>query len=888
MQTCAGDAHAAAGSGGLRDAMGRFLAASAELGYWRREPCAREEGPREAGSRRQAAGGGAAVARACCALGAWGERGPDQPHADVLPAGEGRCSRARAPRPGDGGGVAHSGNRGAQAGRRVARQRGSAALLQAAAVMAVLSALAAPAAANSVAVPELRFGTVSWTQIGPKTIRFTVDSAWTPLSSPALASDTLECEPRFVEPYSCRNPNEKPKVGAILHMRTPTDQPTSNRWVFGDEHLTGRTNGTALRNMKVVEDKSTLLPTDRGYLRTLTTLDYHYPHHGVFHAALTGCCRSWDKLLNHRGYGWNMSATVVVDSLWEPISGLPPSKGGPYSPAVPFVPEILVTKGVTSQFYVKGIDHVRAAAPGLCAAGAGGVTTGCRLSYALANHAEAGFNVSIHSFRQRLAAVANPVVGTTDLGFPHGVYRSGMFPGSSTDELDARIELDPVTGRLTVPAEISDQIGVLTSDTDLYAMSVVVRVTAHAVARPDGRAARDRRGGELTPAITVSLDFPIIFQRKFVPRVALPQLVSVPAFTPGPADVSTAPYVDFICEYRTDYQLNATGRVHLLTPPNGLNYTALGQHGRFLRLDHVEDARFGSNYLVNLSWSAPCSATGLYPACVVSCTDAVQPICSPPACFRMEVRGDCIQGDATWLAPTPPEYLGHPDLEPLSVLMGHTLQFRVRAGGVPIGERDGITVSSLVGHANAAVVPLLGVDRFIAVLANPGLPNGATSTLNVHEGQHNVTRLFQWTPQPGQEGITYMVCFQAQSERKPNYCMPAKRCVRVKAVVPSQEIKAEIVNVLPLDPPKEEPAGRPPPPPPPAPRFIDAEDALAENTRIQIAPGCLVKVRVSVERSIQGATLVPEPTVGLPPGARLAEVPELMGKDLGGGVFRDT
>jgi hypothetical protein len=47
-------------------------------------------------------------------------------------------------------------------------------------------------------------------------------------------------------------------------------------------------------------------------------------------------------------------------------------------------------------------------------------------------------------------------------------------------------------------------------------------------------------------------------------------------------------------------------------------------------------------------------------------------------------------------------------------------------------------------------------------------------------------------------------------------------------------------------------------------------------------------VRVSVERSIQGATLVPEPTVGLPPGARLAEVPELMGKDLGGGVFRDT
>ena len=61
----------------------------------------------------------------------------------------------------------------------------------------------------------------------------------------------------------------------------------------------------------------------------------------------------------------------------------------------------------------------------------------------------------------------------------------------------------------------------------------------------------------------------------------------------------------------------------------------------------------------------------------------------------------------------------------------------------------------------------------------------------------------------------------------------------------NQEIKAEIINVLPLDPPMEEPAGRPPLPPPPAPRFIDSEDALAENTRIPIAPGCLVKVRVS-------------------------------------------
>jgi len=254
------------------------------------------------------------------------------------------------------------------------------------------------------------------------------------------------------------------------------------------------------------------------------------------------------------------------------------------------------------------------------------------------------------------------------------------------------------------------------------------------------------------------------------------------------------------------------------------------------------------------------------------------------------------------------------------------------------------------------------------------------------------------------------VCFEAQSQRKPDYCQSAQRCVRVKAVVPSQEIQAEIVNVQPLDPvgpnPMATPAGRPPPPPPPAPRFVDTEgvgfdvfdsdkdgfltksefsaatranpsaalpstphaarllptDALslpaatqalpggvhaksafvfgkldtdgdgklsrheynkgflAETARIPIAPGCLVKVRVSVERCVQvcpslsihvcmyvcirvymyihihthkhthtqGANLEAEPTVGLPPGATLSRVAELTGIDLGGGLYRDT
>ncbi len=89
-------------------------------------------------------------------------------------------------------------------------------------------------------------------------------------------------------------------------------------------------------------------------------------------------------------------------------------------------------------------------------------------------------------------------------------------------------------------------------------------------------------------------------------------------------------------------------------------------------------------------------------------------------------------------------------------------------------------MNSLVGHGDGGVEPPLGVDRFIAVLANPGLPNGASTSLDVHEGEHNVTRLFQWTPQPGQEGITYMV-----SNSNPSY-VPLARCslrafVRVRA-----------------------------------------------------------------------------------------------------------
>jgi hypothetical protein len=60
-----------------------------------------------------------------------------------------------------------------------------------------------------------------------------------------------------------------------------------------------------------------------------------------------------------------------------------------------------------------------------------------------------------------------------------------------------------------------------------------------------------------------------------------------------------------------------------------------------------------------------------------------------------------LQGDSVWLPPTPPEYLGFPDREPLPVLMGETLQFRVRSGGVPIGTRDGISMTSILGFLDA-------------------------------------------------------------------------------------------------------------------------------------------------------------------------------------------
>jgi hypothetical protein len=68
--------------------------------------------------------------------------------------------------------------------------------------------------------------------------------------------------------------------------------------------------------MKVVETRlkngvSSVFPYTT-YLNTYTEVEYEYPQVGVYVAALTGCCRSWDKLLNHRGYGWNISGTHLA------------------------------------------------------------------------------------------------------------------------------------------------------------------------------------------------------------------------------------------------------------------------------------------------------------------------------------------------------------------------------------------------------------------------------------------------------------------------------------------------------------------------------------------------------------------------------------------------
>ena len=327
--------------------------------------------------------------------------------------------------------------------RRAKHIRTATRWMHVAAVMALVVSVTVPAAGNFVAVPELRFGTVSWEQIGPKSIKFKIETAWTPPSSPAKTTDTLHCEPHLTQPYSCRTVNEKPVVGAKLNMRTPTDQPTSNRWLWGDEHLTGRSNGTALQGLQVVEDMSALT-NGRAYLKTYLEVVYTYPHFGTFQAGLLGCCRSWNKLLNHRGYGWNISTTVVVDSLWEPIQGIPPNKGGPYSPTIPYVPEVMVTKGLNTEFYIKGMDHMRSTSPGLCDPLPGGVTSGCRLRYSLGGHEESGYNMSIVSFRERLSKFANPVAGTTDLGFPFGLYTVSR---QTVDPLTALIRLDPVTGR---------------------------------------------------------------------------------------------------------------------------------------------------------------------------------------------------------------------------------------------------------------------------------------------------------------------------------------------------------------------------------------------------------------------------------------------------------
>lgn len=64
----------------------------------------------------------------------------------------------------------------------------------------------------------------------------------------------------------------------------------------------------------------------------------------------------------------------------------------------------MVTAGVASEFYIKAVDHVRSASPGLCDA-SGSVATGCRFRYALASHIESGFNMSFHEYRAMLDQV---------------------------------------------------------------------------------------------------------------------------------------------------------------------------------------------------------------------------------------------------------------------------------------------------------------------------------------------------------------------------------------------------------------------------------------------------------------------------------------------------
>jgi hypothetical protein len=531
-------------------------------------------------------------------------------------------------------------------------------------MMTLLAVAVSAAAPDSVATPELRFGTVQWEQVGPNAILFKIETAWTPLSNPARETDTLYCVPKLTLPYSCRNMNEPPTVGATLAMRTPTHTNTSNRWLFGDEAVTLRANGTALQGMKVVEDTSARAD-GRGFLKTYTQVLHEYPEPGVYHAALTGCCRSWDKLLNHRGYGWNLTTTVVVDSLWEPIAGLPPSKGGPYSPRVPYTPEVLVQQGVSAAFYIKAVDHLRSDAPSLCqpsSSGPDAVTSGCRFRYALGSTHDTGFNLSFPVYAARLSQHSSLTEGTTDLGFPFGLYRPKYFSERSApgiDPLPPDISIDPVTGLVTIPASVSSDI-VIASPSDYSVLSFVVRITASQVPRPDSRALRDPGGGTHTPAITVSLDFMVVVQGKPVPWVSLPARVSALDFIAGVEDASTGPYVDFFCDYHTAYALNSSAGARMLTPADGLNYTALGDasnEGRYLQLPHRPEAN--GHVFVNLSWSPPCSAVGLYPACVVSCTgtDALTAICSPPACFRMEVRGDCLQVRThhhPYLKPLPP------------------------------------------------------------------------------------------------------------------------------------------------------------------------------------------------------------------------------------------
>jgi hypothetical protein len=73
----------------------------------------------------------------------------------------------------------------------------------------------------------------------------------------------------------------------------------------------------------------------------------------------------------------------------------------------------------------------------------------------------------------------NPVAGETDIGAPYGLYRAGIL--MRPDPAPPGVEVDPVTGRVRVPASVSEAMTFADAAGPLHPLECIRYVRARAV-----------------------------------------------------------------------------------------------------------------------------------------------------------------------------------------------------------------------------------------------------------------------------------------------------------------------------------------------------------------------------------------------------------------------